>query len=116
MLFNAADFLFIPAYGFAFAFLMTLTVRALCGKETWWSALNLLPLGIGLFDCIENLCILGMLFLYPESNPVLGTLAGGATSGKWLLTLTTLSILIVAGILLLARRLGFRPCPVYRQR
>ena len=115
-LFLAADFLFIPAYSFAFAFLMTLTVRALCGEKTWWSALNLLPLGIGLFDCMENLCILGMLSLYPGSNPVLGTLAGGATLSKWLLTLTALSCLIIGGILLLANRLGFRPCPVCRQR
>ncbi|MBF0551377.1 MAG: hypothetical protein HQK60_12680 [Deltaproteobacteria bacterium] len=106
--FLATDFVFIPFYSLSFAFLMTQTIRAVCGAGTSWLRLNLLPFGIGLFDCAENICILGMLGLYPESNTILGTISGVVTLGKWLLTLATVSCLVYGGFVLLVRRLGFK--------
>jgi hypothetical protein len=110
--FLAADFLFILVYSLAFALLMTRTVRAVCGEGASCLTLNVLPLGIGLFDCVENLCILGMLLVYPVNNTVLGTLSGAATLCKWLLTLAAISCLLCGSIVLLIRRLGSKPCHV----
>jgi len=112
--FIAADFLFIIVYSFAFAFLMTIIVLAVCGNGSFWLKLNVLPLGIGFLDCVENICILGMLRIYPLNNTVLGTISGIATLCKWLLTMAVISCLVYGGIMILLRRLGFRRCTVRR--
>jgi hypothetical protein len=115
MRFLAADFVFIPVYSLGFAFLMTRAVRAVCAEGTSWSWLNLLPLGIGVFDCVEDLIILAMLSLYPDTAVVLGTLSGIATLCKYLFTLLALLSLGYIGLILLARRFGFKPCAAHRQ-
>lgn len=114
--FLAADFVFIPIYSIGFAFLMTRTVRAVCMESTSWSWLNLLPFGIGLFDSIENLSILAMLSLYPDTSAMIGTLSGIATLCKHLLTLLTLLSLGYGGAILLMQQFGFKPCATHRQR
>lgn len=113
--FLAADFVFIPVYSFGFGLLMTLTVRAVCSESTPWLWLNVLPWGIGLFDCVENLSILGMLGLYPNTNMVIGTLSGISMLCKHLLTLTTLLALGYGGLILFLRRLDFQHCAAHRQ-
>lgn len=113
--FLAADFIFIPTYSLGFSLLMTRTIRAVCGNSGSWLSLNLLPLCIGLFDCVENLCILGILFLYPDNSTILGTLSGFVTSGKWLLTLPAALCLAYGGVVLLMRRLGFMYCHAQQQ-
>lgn len=102
--FLAADFIFIPVYSLGFALLFTRAVRARFGENDTWLWLNLLPLGIGLFDCIENLCILGMLLMYPGTNLALGTLSGLATLCKAVLTLDSLLCLGYLGMRLLIHR------------
>ncbi|MBF0526303.1 MAG: hypothetical protein HQK56_14560 [Deltaproteobacteria bacterium] len=106
--FLATDFVFIPFYCLSFAFLMTQIIRAVCGPGTSWLMLNSLPFGVAFFDCAENICILGMLGLYPGSNTILGTISGVTTLCKWLLTLATASCLVYGGFVLLVRRLGFK--------
>lgn len=108
--FIAADFIFIPIYSLGFAFLITLTVRSICSKNDSWLFLNMLPIGIGLFDCIENISILGLLLSYPDTSPIIGMLASIATLLKHLLTLATLLILGYGGAILLMRRFGFKLC------
>lgn len=112
--FLATDFLFIMFYSFAFSFLMTATLRSVCGHGSSWLKLNLLPFGIGFLDCVENICILMMLKIYPSSNIVLGTISGYATLSKWLLMVTVISCLIYGGIILILRHFGFKRCAVQR--
>jgi hypothetical protein len=84
--FLAADFIFIPIYSLGLGFLMTRLVRAAfhgAPRRLW---LNLLPLGVGALDATENVFILIMLGLYPNSNVLIGTLAGITTFCKYLLT------------------------------
>jgi hypothetical protein len=110
--FLTADFVFILFYSFAFALLMTVIVGSVCGHGASWIRLNLLPLGIGFLDCVENICILMMLRIYPYSNAMLGTISGYATLFKWLLTLVVIACLIYGSIILLLRRFGFKQCTV----
>lgn len=104
--FLVADFAFPVAYGLGLAFLLTRTARAVGGNGTPWLRANLLPLGIAFFDYVENLCILGMLNVYPEISLPLGSLAGIATLSKHLLTFATFLCLASGGLVLLVRRLG----------
>ena len=111
--FHAADFIFIPVYSFGFALLMTRTIRTACSEPATWLWLNVLPLGIGLFDCVENLSILGMLGFYPGTSVVLGTHSGISTLCKHLLTLTALLALGYGGLILLMRKFGLRLCAAH---
>ncbi len=113
--FLAADFIFIILYSITFSFLMTMAVFTVYGKESSWLRLNLLPLGIGFFDCVEDICILGMLGLYPLNSTVLGTISGSATACKWLLTLVVIFCLVYGGIIIFLRRFGSRHWPVSNQ-
>ncbi len=102
--FLVADFMFIPAYGLGFSLLFTRAVRARFGENDTRLWLNLLPLAAGLFDCLENLCILGMLLMYPATNLALGTLSGIATLCKTALTLVSLLCMSYLGLSLVIRR------------
>ena len=113
--FLAADFIFIPVYSLGFALLMTRIFRAVCSEPTPWLWLIVMPLGIGLFDCIENFSILGMLGLYPDANVMLGTLSGIFTLCKHLLTLTTLLTLCYGGLILVLRKFGLKLCAARQQ-
>jgi hypothetical protein len=110
--FIATDFIFIIVYGTALSFLMTATIFSACGNGSFWLKLNLLPFGIGFFDCVENICILGMLSVYPLISTILGTISGIATGCKWLLTMVVISCLVYGGIIILLHRFGFRHGPV----
>lgn len=112
--FLAADFIFIPIYSLGFALLITRTGRAVCRAPSPWLWLNVLPLGIGLFDCIENLSIFGMLGFFPDASVMLGTLAGISTLCKHVLTLATLLALGYGAIILLLRKFGFTLCAAHQ--
>lgn len=113
--FLAVDFIFIPIYGLGFAFLVTRTVRAVCNDGSIWIQLNVLPFSIGLFDCAENLCILVMLGLYPDTSEALGTLAGISTVCKHVLTLSVLLAVGYGGLILIVRQFGFPLCSAHRR-
>jgi len=106
--FLVADFMFIPTYSLGFALLFTRTVRAKFRADDTWLRLNLLPLACGLFDCLENLCVLGMLFMYPGTSVALGTLAGLATLCKTVLTFVSLLCMGSLAMSLLIRRIRSR--------
>ena len=106
--FLAVDFVFLSIYGFAFSLFLTRMTKSLFDQPSPWNKVNLLPFGIALADCCENICILTLLVSYPEQNLVVGTLAGTATLIKWLLTVITLLCLTVAIIFMLAKRIGFK--------
>ncbi len=106
--FLAADFIFIFVYSFGFALLLTRTVRSLGTDNNPWFLLNVLPLCIGFFDFIENVSILTMLILFPNTNSAVGTLSGAATLCKNILTVCTLFSLTSVGLILLKRKLGYK--------
>ncbi len=114
--FLAADFIFIPVYSLGFALLMTRTIRTVCSESTHLLWLNVLPLGIGFFDCVENLSILGMLAYYPDASVALGALSGISTLCKHLLTLMTLLVLGYGGLILFLRKFGFKLCTSHREK
>lgn len=103
--FLVVDFMFIPVYAVGFSLLFTKLIRARYGESGAWLWLNLLPIAIGLFDCLENFCILNMLHIYPVSNRALGTLSGLATLGKTILSIFSLLCLGYFGIALLLQRM-----------
>ena len=96
--------MFIPTYGLGFSLLFTRAVLARFGENDIRLRLNLLPLAAGFFDCLENLCILGMLLMYPATNLELGTLSGIATLCKMALTLVSLLCMGYLGLSLVIRR------------
>ena len=103
--FLIADFIFIPIYSLGFGLLMTRVLRARFGLQERWLWLNLLPFAIGVFDCIEDLCILTMLQRFPQTDFAIGTLSGIATLCKTILTLIGFSILAYLSITILIRRI-----------
>ncbi len=104
--FLAADFIFIPTYCFGLAFLITWISQAVGCERALWLKLNVLPFGVGLFDCVENFSILGMLGVYPDASFVLGTLAGISTLCKHLLTVMVLLTIGYGGFILLMKTFG----------
>jgi hypothetical protein len=106
--FLAADFIFIFVYSFGFALLLTRALRSLGTNNNSWFLLNLLPFCIGFFDFIENVSILTMLILFPNTSSAIGTLSGVATLCKNILTVCTLFTVTSVCLILLMRRLGFK--------
>ena len=106
--FLVADFIFVPIYSLGLALLFTRLLRAVFGDDDGKMWLNLLPLGIGLFDDLENMGTLGMLLTFPETNLAFGTLASLATVSKHGMTLVSVVCLVYLGASLLMRRLKAR--------
>jgi len=93
--FLMADFVFACCYGLGFSMLFTRLIRVVHEAKSVWMKFNLLPLGIALADCTENIFILSMLNLYPEKFPLIGMLAGLATAGKHMLIFISLTFLFI---------------------
>jgi hypothetical protein len=91
--FLAADCIFAPIYGFAFALLMTRLSRGILSPSSRLNRINLLPLLIVTSDLAENTFIFLLIQTYPKQNYLVGSLAGIATLTKWSLTVVTLGIL-----------------------
>jgi hypothetical protein len=104
--FLAADFIFVPIYGLAFALLFTRLAIALWGRASSRLRVNLLPLGIALADFVENSCLLLLLAGYPEHSLFVGALAGMATLTKQMLTFSSLLFLAYSCLSLLTRGFG----------
>ncbi len=101
------DFFFIIVYNLAFSFLITAILLIICGNGSAWLKLNVIPFGMGFFDCIENICIVVMLKIYPLNSKIIGTISGLATLCKWVFALVLLSCLIYSGILIFLHCFGF---------
>ena len=112
--FIAADFIFIFIYSIGLSFLITSLVQKVCCDSSVWLILNLVPLGIGLFDAVENLSIFAMLIIYPEVNTYVATVAGTSTLCKHILSIFALMILGYGGLILLFRHCGIKLCRSHR--
>lgn len=80
-----SDMVYPLVYGALFSFLIF---------RLWQNEkLVIFPLGILLFDVIENISIINILILFPEKSHFWGSLAGISTAIKW--TFSALTILVV---------------------
>ncbi len=72
------------------------------GSESWIRRLNVLPIGSGLFDLLENACIVTLLATFPAQHAFVAWVASLCTMGKVsILGLSTL--LILFGIIMAAK-------------
>jgi hypothetical protein len=85
------DFGFIPVYALAFAGFTLLAARAASGRvQTLGLWLTLASFAAGLFDAIENLCLLNTLDQAASPSAALLTLAGAMAAIKFALLLAAL--------------------------
>ncbi len=64
--------------------------------DSWWQRANLLPLAAALFDLLENASTALVMARYPAQLPVIASLAGVFTAGKWLLVFANFLVLLAA--------------------
>jgi hypothetical protein len=94
--FLAVDLVFAVCYGLFLAGLLRLALRPpVTRADSRWNDLCLIPLFAGAADCVENVCILIFIAIYPTSPGPLAYVASTATLVKWTLAaIALLSILI----------------------
>lgn len=91
------DLLFPLVYGLLFACLIVRTC-----DPSWGRWLCLLPLILVVCDYVENCSCLGLTWLYRDGNPLpigLVTIASLATQAKIILFLTTVLVILIAGVI-----------------
>lgn len=70
-----ADILYPISYAFFYSLLISFLLQRAFGKESKIQRLNLLPFGAWIFDLLENICILTLLYSFPaQSMAVAGAL------------------------------------------
>lgn len=91
------DFIFPLIYSGALTLLLTVTFRSAFPAGHWVHKWNLVPLGAGAFDYLENISIVTMLVKYPVHQNGVATAAGYFTLAKWVFSGLSL-LLIVVGL------------------
>jgi hypothetical protein len=91
-------------YGAVFGLLLRLLIRRLLPDRPRWSSLALLPIGAMVFDYAENVTLAIVLLGFPDSLPLV-PLASLFTTTKWAFALASISLIVLFGLTLLARRL-----------
>lgn len=90
-------------YTFLFCVILTLLFRH--RKYNSFRLVNVLPVGILVFDLLENCCIVYLLKTFPNSPYVVSSLCSVLTNLKWIVTMIVLG-LVVYGLVKLAIRSG----------
>ncbi|MBI5351752.1 MAG: hypothetical protein HZB50_03855 [Chloroflexi bacterium] len=80
----SVDVAFPVVYSFFFSFVITLLVGLSFPNNDNLLKLNLLPFGMLLFDLLENLGIISMLWVFPSTPAILAWLTMLLTMTKWL--------------------------------
>ena len=94
-----ADIIFPVVYTFLFGMMISITFRMIFPEGSWFKYLNLMPVGLFVFDIIENTLLSVLLLSYPERYEFLAFTAGVVTFIKWIFSGLTV-ILAVGGILI----------------
>lgn len=94
-----ADMVYPLSYAFFLIVLMAWIWRPVRGQWPPFKYLHLLPLAIVIFDYLENICVVSMLFRFPEISNGLIKTGSCLTSVKW--SLLGLSLLLALGGLFL---------------
>lgn len=93
-----ADILYPISYAFFYSLLMSFLLQRAFDKESKIQWLNLLPFGAWLFDLIENVYILTLLFNYPAQSPVVAGMLTVVNGIKWAFAgLSILSLVFALG-------------------
>ena len=82
------DFMFPALYSLA----LSTSIAALYKKSDWSPVLRRIPYFAGLFDWLENICILTALFYFPKTVSI-ASFAGYATTAKYSFMVISLLIL-----------------------
>ena len=91
-----ADILYPIAYTFFYSLLITLLLRAAFDQNSSLQRLNLLPFGAWLFDLLENVCILTLLFSYPAQSSLVASALTIMNGIKWLFAGASILALLFA--------------------
>ena len=108
-LFLIADTVFAVCYGLMLTGLLRLLLRPpVAAAGSRWNDQCFVWLFAGAADCLENVCILILLGIYPVTPPALVYTASVATIVKWSLAAVGMVAILFATGVRLARRTGRR--------
>ncbi len=93
-----ADILYPVLYTLFMCLAISLLFQRGFKAESRWQLLNLVPLGAGFFDVLENLSIVGMLALHPSRPAELAWAATSFTMLKWSIAAAALGLILVGGV------------------
>lgn len=79
----SSDVVYPVVYSIFFGLILTWLFQRSFSSDSKLQMLNVVPLGAWLFDWLENINIVTMLSLYPETSPTVAKLASLCTSIKW---------------------------------
>lgn len=103
-----ADVIYPVVYTLLFGLLISWLFRRGLAPDSRLHGLNLVPLGAGIFDLLENLAIAGMLTIHPSTPAWLAWAATVLTMAKWLFAAASLGLLLY-GLVLAVRKALARP-------
>ncbi|GAB2572652.1 hypothetical protein [Spirosoma areae] len=88
------------AYPLVYTFLFCIVLSLLFRNRSYapFQLVNVLPVGILLFDLLENACIVYLLKSYPSSSAGMASLCSIFTNLKWVMTAVFL-VLVIYGVL-----------------
>ena len=100
-----ADTLFPIAYTFFLSLLITLLLRRAFDKDSKLQRLNVVPFSAGLFDLLENTCIVILLLSFPAQSTLAAGVLTFANGFKWiLLGISVLTLLFAFGAWIFKKR------------
>ena len=97
------------AYPIIYTFLFCLILSLLFRKRVYahFRLVNVLPVGILVFDLLENVCIVYLLKNYPAASSGVASICSVFTNLKWVVSFVVLG-LVVYGLVRLAKNRPYR--------
>ncbi len=92
------DMVYPALFAISYSLLLVWVLRKAAGRTNWIFWLSLLPVGAGLFDYLENVGIIGMLWMFPEMPATLIVVSSGFSVVKAVLTTVFFVVLIGGGV------------------
>ncbi|MGC1378262.1 MAG: hypothetical protein WA821_18670, partial [Anaerolineales bacterium] len=102
-----ADILFPIAYTLFLSLLITALLRRAFDKDSQLQRLNVIPFSAGLFDLLENTCIVVLLLSFPAQSTLAAGVLTFANGFKWIfLGISILTLLLAFGALIVKKIKG----------
>jgi hypothetical protein len=100
-----ADILFPIAYTIFLGLLITLLLRRAFDKDSKLQRLNVIPFSTGLFDLLENICIVVLLLSFPAQPALAAGILTFANGFKWIcLGISLVTLLFAFGAWIFKKR------------
>lgn len=94
----SADILYPISYAFFYSLLISFLLQRAFGNDSKFQRLNLLPFGAWLFDLLENVCILTLIYTFPAQSTAVAGVLMVINGIKWLFAgLSILSLVFGLG-------------------